>query len=273
MEDLNSFADTFFVGISYCVPDASQMSNLPSFLPNVGIGADDSVITTMMRLVWSADGNLSAYYQAPGMFYNIPGGGYDSYYRNIWGGIFPIIGRRCSVPRGLTLATDSSSVHWRSDTDAELFQLSLCTNTEDPDAGLLFTTTATTQALPSFHPDSTYRLYLRKQCSFRQDTVWSDWSAPLVIAARQPVAGIDTVAILNSHFSISPNPSDGVFTVHHTATEGTLTVTDLQGREIQTIKQLHNQTITLDLSRQPQGTYLVTLTTPAGPTTKKLLIQ
>ena len=266
-EDLNSFSDTFFVGMSYCPPDLPQISNICSFLPNACfLGTDDSVITINLRLIWYSNEDMCAMYQTPlnQRYYNTP--------LNYWGGIFPIIGRRCSVPRGLTLEADSSSVHWSSDTDAELFQLSICNHMwTDPDDGTIFTTTATTQALPSMSPDSNYYIYLRKACSFREDTVWSDWSEPLVVSSRQPDVGIDGVSTPDFQFSISPNPTDGVFAVRHTATEGTLTVTDLQGREIQTIKQLHNQTITLDLGPLPQGTYILTLTTPSGTASQTVI--
>ncbi|MBP5546726.1 MAG: T9SS type A sorting domain-containing protein [Bacteroidales bacterium] len=188
-----------------------------------------------------------------------------------WGGIFPIIERRCGVPRGLALAADSLSAFWRSDTDAELFQLAVCSDMTEPDSGLLFTTTDTSQALPAFHPDSTYRLYLRKQCAFRQDSVWSDWSAPLVIASRT-TEGIGEAE--NNGWTIDINPNPATKQVH-VATNFSLTqieAFDEQGRLVQTLPATGLKA-TLDVSSWPRGTYLLRIQTPAGPTTKKLLVQ
>ena len=185
-----------------------------------------------------------------------------------WGGIFPIIERRCSVPRGLTLEADSLSVHWSSDTDAELFQLSICNHMwTDPDDGTIFTTTATTQALPTMSPDSNYYIYLRKQCAFRQDSVWSDWSEPLRVGAR-PSAGIPEVDNPKLTLEVSPNPTDGTVAVRHQAAEGTLSVADLQGRVLLTVPATQR---TLDLGTLPPGTYILTLTTPSGTASQSII--
>ena len=175
------------------------------------------------------------------------------------------------MPRGLTLADDSLSVHWRSDTDAEFFQLSVCADTVEPDFGRLFTTSSTALALPTLHPDSTYRLYLRKQCAFRQDSVWSDWSAPLVIASRT-TEGIGEAE--NNGWTIDINPNPATKQVH-VATNFSLTqieAFDEQGRLVQTLPATGLKA-TLDVSSWPRGTYLLRIQTPAGPTPKKLLVQ
>jgi len=270
----NGFADTFFVGINFCRPNRS--SDYLSFTPIAC--KSDSVSTPYLMINRDAvtDEFDMGWYHTPSK----PCLSFGATRYNFWGGIFPIIERRCSVPRGLTLVGDSQSVYWRSDTDAELFQLSLCTDTVEPDFGRLFTTSSTALALPSLHPDSTYRLYLRKQCAFRQDSVWSDWSEPLLIEAR-PSAAIDDIDHSPFIIQLSPNPTDGPLTIQYSSfnnqhspfPSATLTLTDLLGREIQTIKQSNNQTITLDLSPLPPATYLLRIQTPAGPTTKKLIIQ
>ena len=262
-----SFSDTIWVGVHTC------NNNPPSLLSEIApitpcpLNFPDSITTP---LLW--------YYPSP------PGPGYSFYYLpsinmgsasspRVWGGIFPIVERRCSVPRGLTLASDSLSASWRSDTDAELFQLAVCTNTVEPDDGLLFTTSATSQVLPPFHRDSTYRLYLRKMCNFRQDSVWSDWSMPLVIAPR-PSESIEEIRNSKFEIQISPNPATKQVQVTSNFNLTQINVYDEQGRLIKEFNIQHpSSIINLDISALPAGTYLLRITTPAGTTTKKLLIQ
>ena len=250
----NNTADTFFVGV-YALEHTHSIGQWPntpkaySAVPN----------TTPYLEIDRGSYNSQAIYDTPGNSYHF------------WGGIFPIIERRCSVPRGLALSADSLSAHWRSDTDAELFQLAVCNDMTDPDDGLLFTTTDTMQALPSFRRDSTYRLYLRKMCDFRQDSVWSDWSAPLLIAS-QPTEGISEVEKAGWTIEINPNPATKQV---HVTTNFNLTqveVFDEQGRQCHTLPA-SGLKADLDVSSWPRGTYLLRILTPAGPTTKKLLIH
>ena len=246
-------ADTFFVGVGHCVP--IQEWGHP-YLYEVISGVGEEFSTPYLHIA------------AEHVTYNRP---VNPYIINHWGGIFPIIERRCSVPRGLTLADDSLSVHWRSDTDAEFFQLSVCADTVEPDFGRLFTTSSTALALPTLHPDSTYHIYLRKQCAFRQDSVWSDWSAPLVIASRT-TEGIGEAE--NNGWTIDINPNPATKQVH-VATNFSLTqieAFDEQGRLVQTLPATGLKA-DLDVSSWPRGTYLLRILTPAGPTTKKLLVQ
>ncbi len=253
----NSTADTFFVGVSALPGHTLTSAEAWAFIPK----AYTAFPTTTPYLEIDRGSLASqAIYDTP------PGNSF-----HFWGGIFPIIERRCGVPRGLALAADSLSAFWRSDTDAELFQLSVCNGMTEPDSGLLFTTTDTSQALPAFHPDSTYRLYLRKQCAFRQDSVWSDWSAPLVIASRT-TEGIGEAE--NDRWTIDINPNPATKQVH-VATNFSLTqieAFDEQGRLVQTLPA-SGLKATLDVSSWPRGTYLLRIHTPLGTATKKLVIS
>ena len=260
---LGVLSDTFWVGVNTChelIPGFDFYTELAPFIPYTLHHSDFS--TPMFRY---HVGTGYAFYYLPSINYgamNTP---------RLWGGIFPIIERRCSVPRRLALSADSLTASWRSDTDAELFQLAVCSDMTEPDDGLLFTTTATSHPLPPFHRDSTYRLYLRKMCDFRQDSVWSDWSAPLVIAPR-PTEGIGEVENAKWTIDITPNPATKQV---HIATNFILTqveIFDEQGRLSYTLP-VSGLKADLDVSSWPRGTYLLRILTPAGPTTKKLLIQ
>ena len=97
-------ADTFFVGVGYCPPSMELVYQNP-FLFRVKPGICNEVATTYLGIerghVTGWDG-FAIYYPAGYPYYS---------FQRYWGGIFPIIERRCSVPRGLTLADDSLSVH------------------------------------------------------------------------------------------------------------------------------------------------------------------
>ena len=263
-----SFADTFFVGTSFCLPYYSDWYRW-QYHPKPCIS--NTITTSFLEVARYPSGEL-----IDGLVvYHTPSHPCPSYGNtiNFWGGVFPIVERRCSVPRGLTLSADSLSASWRSDTDAELFQLSVCNGTADPDAGLLFSSPATSQALPPFHRDSTYRLYLRKMCDFRLDTVWSDWSAPLVIAAR-PSEGIGEIQDSKFEIQISPNPATKQVLVTSNVNMTQIDVYDEQGRLVKGFDTRHSAfDFKLDVSTLPAGTYLLRISTPTGVATKKLLIQ
>ena len=146
--------------------------------------------------------------------------------------------------------------------------------------------------LPPWHRDSlqpgSYDLYARKVCNPQYD-ITTDWRLidSFSIAAPLPppdttvnppdTTGINTpeFRIPNSIFTIHPNPARGTVTVTTAAQQGTLTIIDLQGREVytQAIRQSGNQAITVDIRSLPAGTYIVTLLTPQGHSSQKLTVE
>ena len=251
------FADTFFVGEDYCRNMGTvSPSELYPFCPNV--------LKTFNVFA------MPTFHYCPGRdhsFYTTSQTYLTGNEAMCWGGIFPIVGLRCCVPRGLTLSADSLAVFWPADGDAQSYEIAVCTDTVSPDNGLILATDSTSIALSPFNPDSTYRIYFRKECGFGGYSAWSDWSAPLVIEATNHTS-VNPVTPPDLLFAVSPNPTDGTVTIRHQATEGTLTLTDLQGRQLLSAPASQH---TLDLSHLPQGTYLLTLSTPSGSATKQVI--
>ena len=115
--------------------------------------------------------------------------------------------------------------------------------------------------------------------------------APPIDTTHTDTTGIDTTAvgihelsILDSQFSIYPNPTSGKVTITSPASLVSAIVTDMMGRQVytKTIKQSNivyrtdgtPQAITIDLSHLPQGAYFLTLTTASGKShTLKLIKQ
>lgn len=83
---------------------------------------------------------------------------------------------------------------------------------------------------------------------------------------------------LTNNAYIFPNPNNGVFNVmlvFDTQTDATITVTDLLGKQIltKTITNVLQQEVPLNLATAGVGTYLVTVKTNAGVTTKRVVVS
>ncbi len=82
---------------------------------------------------------------------------------------------------------------------------------------------------------------------------------------------------LTNNAYIFPNPNNGVFNVtlvFDTQTDATIIVTDVLGKQIltKTIANILQQQVPLDLATAGVGTYLVTIKTNTGVTTKRVVI-
>lgn len=89
--------------------------------------------------------------------------------------------------------------------------------------------------------------------------------------------GIDEAETANTWFSLTPNPAHGSVTVEMKDPQfmgqgTTLTLTDMSGRILLT-QEVHLRQTSLDLRQYAAGTYYVTLTSPQGTHTGKLVIK
>ena len=103
-----------------------------------------------------------------------------------------------------------------------------------------------------------------------------------IIIPGTDTTGIDTIGVglrgaglIYRYTTLQPNPATDRVRVLSSFGITAIEVYDLRGRLVytNTFKHSHIHTFTLDLSSWPRGTYLLRILTPAGPTTKKLLIQ
>ena len=81
--------------------------------------------------------------------------------------------------------------------------------------------------------------------------------------------------LIYRYTSLQPNPATNRVRVLSSFGITAIEAYDLRGRLVytNTFKHSHIHTFSLDVSSWPRGTYLLRILTPAGPTTKKLLIQ
>ena len=115
---------------------------------------------------------------------------------------------------------------------------------------------------------TTYDVYVRSVCS---EGVTSDWS-DVVTFETQDVA-IDDVD--NAKISLYPNPASSTVTLTGIEGDATVTVVDMNGREVytQAIKQSNNQTITIDVTGYAQGAYFVRITGERVNAIRKLIVK
>lgn len=98
------------------------------------------------------------------------------------------------------------------------------------------------------------------------------------IVSNQPIAApVFTTAIANNYyeknFKISPNPSQGRFTVSFDLpTEASVQVVDIFGREVFS-NETSGSVVDLDLSKQPSGIYFLQITNENSLMNEKLVIH
>jgi hypothetical protein len=157
-------------------------------------------------------------------------------------------------------ATSYSSVKWTTDGDGH-FNIDTVTSslyypgTNDKHIG---------------HVDLTLKAYPIGSCS---DTATSTVHITLTFPA-----GIGENSSAPLGFTLSPNPSSGIFTMTLTGlqnTEGTITISDLTGRSVYSEKGISGNNVTkeMNLSEIPKGTYIVKVTADQQIVTRKLVLQ
>jgi hypothetical protein len=83
--------------------------------------------------------------------------------------------------------------------------------------------------------------------------------------------GIDDVD--NAAIALYPNPASSTVTLTGIEGEATVTVVDMNGREVQTIKHSDNQAITIDVTGMAQGAYFVRITGERVNAIRKLIVR
>ncbi|MBR6440462.1 MAG: T9SS type A sorting domain-containing protein, partial [Bacteroidales bacterium] len=138
-----------------------------------------------------------------------------------------------------------------------------------------------------FQQAGTYKARIRAhclhQCQMHDTTLWGPWSDLAVFYSSGQWTEADTGEVgiaapeATTAFTLSPNPTNGEVTVVLPALgEGAvLTVADATGREVrrQTLPPAAEASrLRLDLKGLPAGAYFVTVVTPQGSHTEKLVI-
>ena len=109
--------------------------------------------------------------------------------KQIWGGMFPIIGLRCTAPRVSLVERvgGSATVNWTAAEAGQEYQLAYAPFGTEPDSATQVSTTDTVFILDSLEAGARTSVWVRKACRYTTagyDTVvWSDWSTALTFMA------------------------------------------------------------------------------------------
>ena len=207
-----------------------------------------------------------------------------------WGGIFPIVGLRCTPVKGIRKVSQGKGwawVDWKpfndegTTYDVRVWQYSVAAPGDTAVLwDTLFTTTDTAQLFEGLALGGNYTVRLRKSCRYAtpgyDTTVYSPWSEPLHFQIdTYDWEGVDELP--QQDFGLLPNPAHGTVTLalrQRTAQGGHVEVADALGRTL--LRQPlppDTDALTLDIARLPAGTYLVKLLTPQGLTVRRLMVR
>ena len=95
----------------------------------------------------------------------------------------------------------------------------------------------------------------------------------IVIPGGDPGVGLQPNDLIYRYTNVAPNPARNSVRITSSFGISRIEAYDLRGRRIYESPQLSTFSFPLSTIDWPRGTYLLRITTPAGPTTKKLLIQ
>jgi len=130
------------------------------------------------------------------------------------------------------------------------------------------TTANNPYTLTGLEPNTTYYVKVKALCA---DGNESGWSSPATFTtATVGIDDVDAAAI-----SLYPNPATTTVTISGISGQATVTVVDMNGREVHTqaIKHSSNQTITLDLTGYAQGAYFVRIVGEQQSAVRKLIVK
>ena len=208
-----------------------------------------------------------------------------------WGGIFPIIvppdtdSFECPRVQNLRVAEYRDGrpmFNWDRAGGQQPFQIAFGPADEDPDSYRVVTAASPPYLLPDLELDSTvvYAARCRGRCHHTcviHDTIlWSEWSDTIHFTiGRDTPEGIVPVERGEVAFALSPNPAKERVTVAVGEGVGmpcTVVLRDEQGRELLR-QRMEGRELTLSTRGLATGVCLVTVESPRGSSTQKLVVE
>ena len=197
----------------------------------------------------------------------------------IWGCLFPIVRPRTDICRTpgkpwLVDRTDTSiTLEW--DTlamSAELAIASINGSPDNPDTIIALPAGSSGITITGLDPLAYYAFWLRQLCDWGRyginASLWSDWTVRQIFSTNPAgIRGVDDVA-----FSLFPNPATDAFTVETPALDSRLTLFDIRGTELYSV-DIRSTRTTIGIADLPTGVYFVSLTSPSGTTSKRLVVD
>ena len=222
----------------------------------------------------------------------------------VWGGIFPIIvppdtDAVVGIPvLGFHCAGDYDgwpAFVWVRSAGQELYEVGYGRADQNPDSFRVVGTTISSLILRDSTLDSSVMYAARCRarhhhaCALHDTTVWSEWTDTvhfMIGSPDTPLEGIRQAAAEVPTFTLSPNPTQDKVTVtlgQAAVPPCVVTLRDEQGRELlrqrvdtypgSTSHPSQEGTLTLSTQGLAAGLYFVTLESPQGTSTQKLVVE
>lgn len=198
-------------------------------------------------------------------------------YHYNWGGIFPIVNLRCTMPRRVRetgRGGDDVSIAWQGDDETSDFQVALFQPGTSIDSVTPVDVTGPAHTFTGLTSGESYLYSVRKVCHYATscyDTVvYSKWYPPQQLF----FVSIDDVGA--PRFTLSPNPASEVVGVTFAEpSEGCrMELYDAAGRQAMVQEVGRGATeATLDVSRYVSGVYLLKMVSPSGAAVRKLVVR
>lgn len=253
-----------------------------SYSDNICVGMhydafiEDGSCLWVLTTNYIKDSTSNSYYIAhngPGSFllttFNI--------FRYNWGGIFPIVNLRCTMPRRVRetgRGGDDVSIAWQGDDETSDFQVALFQPGTSIDSVTPVDVTGPAHTFTGLTSGESYLYSVRKVCHYATscyDTVvYSKWYPPQQLF----FVSIDDVGA--PRFTLSPNPASEVVGVTFAEpSEGCrMELYDAAGRQAMVQEVGRGATeATLDVSRYASGVYLLKMVSPSGAAVRKLVVR
>ena len=191
----------------------------------------------------------------------------DSAWMSPWSDTVALTPETCPQVTGVgssNVTFNAATISWNS-TDAASYELEYGNTGFQQGSGHTATSNTASFNLTGLEEMTTYDVFVRSVCA---TGVTSEWSAKYTFTTPEN-NGIDDVA--GSNVTLFPNPASTMVTIRGIEGESTVTVVDLNGREV--YKTSANDNLTIDLTGYAKGAYFVRITGERTTAIRKLIVK
>ena len=202
----------------------------------------------------------------------------DSAWYSVWSDTVDLTTLTCPMVTGVTasnVTATGATISWTS-TNAVKYEIEYGDMGFQTGTGTMLNTTNTTITLNNLEEQSAYDVFVRGYCT---DDIAGDWSERYRFTTP---AGNGIADVENSNVTLYPNPASSMVTITGLEGESTVTVVDLNGREVyrdHTGANGHSGqatatgSVTIDVSGYAKGAYFVRVTGESTTAIRKLIVK
>ena len=189
----------------------------------------------------------------------------DDFYSD-WSDTVALTTLGCEAPTGVAagnVTATGATVSWQG--SAAAYVINYGTQGINQGEGHVDTVQGTSYTISGLAPQTPYDVYVRSICA---DGVNSDWSPVTRFTTAQ--VGIDDVNA-NANISLYPNPASHAVTISGIEGTATVTVIDLNGRQVYSTQA--SGSLTIDVSTMAKGAYFVRIAGERSVVIRKLVVK